>query len=60
MIIQLFLVLNNLISLGLMALVGLVLFFIPKLFSRTLIFGRLLKYYSIASGQIFVDKSKVC
>jgi hypothetical protein len=48
MIIQLFLVLNNLISLGLMAIVGLVLFFIPKLFSRTLIFGRLLKYYFVA------------
>jgi hypothetical protein len=47
MTVQLFLVLNNLISLGLMALIGLLLFFIPKLFSRTLIFLRLLKYYLI-------------
>lgn len=46
--IQLFLVLNNLISLGLMAIVGLLLFFIPKLFSRTLIFGRLVNFYFMA------------
>lgn len=45
LIIQIFLVLNNIISLGVMALTGLALFFIPKLFSRTLIFGRLLNYY---------------
>lgn len=44
-LIQVFLVLNNIISTGIMALLGLVVFFIPKLFSRTLIFGRLLHYY---------------
>lgn len=47
-IIQMFLVLNNLISLGIMAVIGSVLFFIPKLFSRTLIFGRLTRYYITA------------
>jgi hypothetical protein len=45
-LIQSFLVLNNIISGGLMALVGLILFFIPKVFSRTLIYFRLIKYYS--------------
>ena len=44
--IQTFLVMNNLISGGLMALLGLLFFFIPKLFSRTLIFLRLLRYYT--------------
>ena len=43
--IQLFLVLNNLISTGIMAITGVVFFFIPKLFSRTLIFVRLLIFY---------------
>jgi hypothetical protein len=46
LLIQVFLVINNLISGGLMALVGLVFFFIPKLFSRTLIFSRLISYYA--------------
>jgi GT2 family glycosyltransferase len=45
-LIQVFLVINNLISGGLMALLGLVFFFIPKLFSRTLIFLRLVSYYA--------------
>jgi GT2 family glycosyltransferase len=45
LIIQIFLVINNLISGGIMAILGLVLFFIPKLFSRTLSFLRLISYY---------------
>jgi GT2 family glycosyltransferase len=45
-IIQTFLVINNLISGGIVALMGLILFFFPKVFSRTLIFGRLIKYYA--------------
>ena len=44
--IQIFLVLNNLISGGIMAVLGLVLFFIPKVFSRTLIYGNLIRYYA--------------
>jgi GT2 family glycosyltransferase len=48
--IQLFIVVNNIISGGLMALLGLVFFFIPKLFSRTLIFLRLIRYYT---GSLF-------
>jgi len=44
-IIQTFLVLNNLISGGLMAITGLLLFFIPKMFSLTLIYYRLIRYY---------------
>jgi GT2 family glycosyltransferase len=44
-IIQTFLVINNLISGGIMALTGLIFFFVPKLFSRTLIYIRLLGYY---------------
>ncbi len=44
-VIQLFLVLNNLISGGIMALIGLLFFFIPKLFSRTLIYFKLIRYY---------------
>jgi GT2 family glycosyltransferase len=43
--IQTFLVINNLISAGLMALLGLLFFFVPKLFARTLIFFRLIRYY---------------
>ena len=49
-LIQTFLILNNLISGGLMALSGLLVFFIPKVFSRTLIFLRLISYYT---GSIF-------
>jgi GT2 family glycosyltransferase len=48
--IQIFLVTNNLISGGIMALPGLVLFFIPKVFSRTLIYFRLIRYYA---GSLF-------
>jgi GT2 family glycosyltransferase len=43
--IQTFLILNNIISGGLMAVTGLLLFFIPKAFSRTLIFLRMIQYY---------------
>lgn len=45
-VIQSFLVFNNLISGGLMAISGLLLFFVPKIFAGTLIFLRLLRYYS--------------
>lgn len=45
-LIQAFLVINNLISSGLIAVLGLVFFFIPKIFLRTLIFRRLIKYYA--------------
>jgi GT2 family glycosyltransferase len=44
-VIQTFLVINNLISGGLMAILGLLFFYIPKIYSRTLIFIRLLDYY---------------
>ena len=44
--IQIFLVINNLISGGLMALLGLLFFFVPKLFARALIFFRLIRYYA--------------
>jgi GT2 family glycosyltransferase len=43
--IQLFLVLNNLISGFLMALIGLLFFYIPKLLLRTLIYLRLIRFY---------------
>jgi hypothetical protein len=49
-LIQAFLVSNNIISGGIMALLGLLLFFIPKVFSRTLVFCGLIKYYI---GSIF-------
>jgi GT2 family glycosyltransferase len=49
-LIQTFLIINNLISGGLMALLGLLLFFIPKIFIRTLIYFRLICYYT---GSIF-------
>jgi GT2 family glycosyltransferase len=45
-LIQTFLVINNLLSSGPIAVFGLVFFFIPKIFLRTLIFLRLIKYYS--------------
>jgi GT2 family glycosyltransferase len=44
-LIQTFLVLNNIISGAVMAIIGLLLFFIPKVFSRILIFYRLTSYY---------------
>jgi Predicted glycosyltransferases len=50
LLIQIFLVFNNLISGGIMALIGLLLFFIPKVFSRTLIYYRLIGYYT---GSLF-------
>jgi GT2 family glycosyltransferase len=46
--IQIFLVMNNIITGALMAMIGLLLFFIPKLLSRTLIFYGLMNYYSRA------------
>ena len=49
-LIQAFLVINNLISGGVMALLGLGLFFIPKAFSKTIIFYRLIIYYT---GSLF-------
>lgn len=45
-LIQTFLVINNLITSGLMALIGFIFFFVPKLFARTLIFLMLISYYS--------------
>ena len=48
-LIQIFLVLNNLLSSSLMALAGLILFFIPKIFARTVIFVRLITFYSGAA-----------
>lgn len=50
LLIQTFLVTNNIISGGILAISGLVLFFIPKMFCRTLIFYRLIRYYS---GSLF-------
>ncbi|HAM11335.1 MAG: hypothetical protein A2X05_12990 [Bacteroidetes bacterium GWE2_41_25] len=41
-----FMVINNLLSAGLIALPGLIFFFIPKLFLRTLIFIRIIDYYT--------------
>jgi GT2 family glycosyltransferase len=47
-LIQIFLVLNNLVTSSLMAVAGLILFFIPKIFARTVLFAKLIKYYSQA------------
>jgi len=44
--IQSFLVINNLLSSGIMALIGIIFFFIPKLYARAIIFARLTKYYT--------------
>jgi GT2 family glycosyltransferase len=44
--IQAFLILNNTLAGGLMAMLGLLFFFIPKVFARTLIFLKLLRYYT--------------
>ena len=49
-IIQIFLVINNLISGGIMALFGVIFFFVPKIFSRTIIYFRLISYYA---GSLF-------
>lgn len=51
-LIQTFLVINNLLSGGIMATFGLMFFFIPKLFSRTLIFFRLIGYYAGAATRL--------
>jgi GT2 family glycosyltransferase len=45
-LIQFFLISNNLISFGLVAFAGILLFFIPKLFLRTLIYIKLIRYYA--------------
>lgn len=45
-LIQTFLVINNLISGGLMAILGVLFFFIPKVFARTIIYFRLIGYYA--------------
>jgi GT2 family glycosyltransferase len=45
LLIQIFLVANNLISGAVTAIFGLVFFFIPKLFARSVIFARLVTYY---------------
>jgi GT2 family glycosyltransferase len=44
-LIQAFMVFNNLISGGLMALLGIVFFFVPKVYSRTIIYYKLIGYY---------------
>jgi GT2 family glycosyltransferase len=49
-LIQTFMVLNNLISGGLMALLALVFFFVPKIYSRALIYSKLIRYYT---GSVF-------
>ena len=49
-LIQAFLVINNLLSAGIAAIPGLLFFFHPKMFSRTIIYIRLIKYYS---GSLF-------
>lgn len=48
LVIQVFLVTNNLITNGITALAGLLLFFIPRIYSRFLIFIRLFRYYLTA------------
>ncbi len=50
--IQLFLVLNTLITNGLIGIPGIVLFFIPKIFIRTLIFGSLISYYASSLSRL--------
>lgn len=45
LIVQIFMIANNLISGFIMTLTGLLLFFIPKVFLRVLIFLRLIRYY---------------
>jgi len=59
LLIQFFLVINNLISSGIIAISGLVFFFIPKLFARTIIFFRLVGYYagSLARGSWISQRS---
>jgi GT2 family glycosyltransferase len=46
LILQTFLVINNLVSGTVMALFGILLFFIPKVFSRTIMLFRLISYYT--------------
>ena len=59
-LIQTFLVVNNLITGGIMAVLGMLLFFVPKVFSRTLIFLRVLKYYIISAFRLsWISKRSV-
>jgi len=51
-LIQFFLVANNVITAGLMAVIGLIFFFVPKIFARTLIFIRLVRYYFNALSRL--------
>ena len=46
LVIQTFMVINNLVSGGVMAVLGLILFFVPKVFLRTVIFIRMVRYYT--------------
>lgn len=46
LLIQIFLVINNLLPGAVMCLIGALLFFIPQIFVKTLIFGRLIAYYT--------------
>ncbi len=43
--IEVFLVINNIVTVGVVGIAGLLLFFIPKVFLRTLILARLIAYY---------------
>jgi len=45
-LIQTFLIINNIVFLGCLGLLGLLFFFVPKVFVRTLIFVRLITYYA--------------
>lgn len=57
---QIFLVMNNLISGVVMAIIGILFFFIPKLFLRTKIFFRLIEYYARSiSRQSWIGKRSI-
>jgi GT2 family glycosyltransferase len=59
-LIQIFLVLNNLVTSSLMAVAGLILFFIPKIFARTVLFAKLIKYYTqVLISQTWVSPRSV-
>ncbi len=47
-ILQAFLVINTLTSFGFTALAGIIFFFIPRLFLRTVVYGRIMEYYLFA------------
>ena len=56
---QLFLIVNNLVTGIVLAAVGLIFFFIPKLFVNTLIFLRLVKYYTAPPRRSWISPSSV-